>query len=148
MKPVLISALLLASLNGAFAQVGEGNILKTPTPGKNNLYILKRQPVSLSGLQIKHSLANNTAGINGNSERINSLPITYVFTGNGNWDDATNWLNNTIPPATLPGGSEIDINPAPGGECILNVPVNIAPLGIFMVFSNASLRILSDLNLF
>ncbi|MEN9569226.1 MAG: hypothetical protein RL172_457 [Bacteroidota bacterium] len=52
--------------------------------------------------------------------------ITYTFTGNGNWDDAANWFENRIPPATLPVFSTIVIDHAAGGQCILNVPQNIA----------------------
>ncbi|MGG9971834.1 right-handed parallel beta-helix repeat-containing protein [Ferruginibacter sp. SUN002] len=49
----------------------------------------------------------------------------YTFTGNGNWDDAANWMNNEIPPAILSGGSQIIIDPVINGECILNVDQTI-----------------------
>ncbi|MEO7311405.1 MAG: reprolysin-like metallopeptidase [Chitinophagaceae bacterium] len=49
-------------------------------------------------------------------------PIRYTFTGNGNWDVASNWANNAIPPANLPANCAIDINPAGSGQCILNIP--------------------------
>lgn len=45
----------------------------------------------------------------------------YRFTGNGNWDVAANWSNNTIPPVNLSGGY-IYIDPVPEGECVLNIP--------------------------
>ena len=48
-------------------------------------------------------------------------PIGYTFTGNGNWDVASNWSNNTIPPSTLPAGAEIIIDPISNGECVLNI---------------------------
>jgi unsaturated rhamnogalacturonyl hydrolase len=55
------------------------------------------------------------------------FPITaYTFTGNGNWSDATNWDNNTLPPATLAAGNEIIINPVTGGQCILDVAQTIS----------------------
>ncbi len=50
----------------------------------------------------------------------------YTFTGDGNWDDAANWLNNTKPPATLPSGDAIIINPAVNGQCVLNVTQHIS----------------------
>ena len=50
----------------------------------------------------------------------------YTFIGNGNWNVATNWSNNAIPPATLPSGSEILINPIAGGECVLNITQTIS----------------------
>jgi uncharacterized protein (TIGR02145 family) len=57
----------------------------------------------------------------------------YTFNGNGNWTLTANWSNNTIPPAILPAGSVININPATGGTCILNTTQTIgvgAGLGI------------------
>ncbi len=51
-----------------------------------------------------------------------STPITYTFTGNGNWDVPSNWTDNTIPPAILPANCAIEINPSPGGQCVLNIP--------------------------
>ena len=52
--------------------------------------------------------------------------IGYTFTGNGNWSIATNWVNHSIPPAVLPAGSEILIDPVAGGECVLNVSQTIS----------------------
>ncbi|MCW3108948.1 MAG: zinc metalloprotease [Segetibacter sp.] len=49
----------------------------------------------------------------------------YTFTGNGNWNVASNWSNNAIPPSILPSCYEIIINHQVGGECILNVPQTI-----------------------
>ena len=51
-----------------------------------------------------------------------STPIIYTFTGNGNWNVPSNWSDNTIPPANLPANCAIDINPSPGGQCVLNIP--------------------------
>ncbi|MEP7163627.1 MAG: PQQ-dependent sugar dehydrogenase [Ferruginibacter sp.] len=53
-------------------------------------------------------------------------PIGYTFTGNGNWDVAANWSNNAIPPATLPAGAEIIIDPVLNGECVLNIPQTVS----------------------
>ncbi|MFT3981897.1 MAG: S8 family serine peptidase [Ferruginibacter sp.] len=50
---------------------------------------------------------------------------TYIFTGDGNWDIASNWAANTIPPANLPAGSTIIIDPVITGECILNTTQQI-----------------------
>lgn len=44
----------------------------------------------------------------------------YRFTGNGDWDIASNWLNNTKPPVHLPAGSGIVIDPLAGGKCVLS----------------------------
>lgn len=60
--------------------------------------------------------------------KIDSLgyKCSYTFTGNGNWNIAANWANNSIPPTVLDKEAIITINPAPGGECILNVPQTIS----------------------
>ena len=57
------------------------------------------------------------------------LPVTYTFTGNGNWNDAANWANNLVPPQPTNVGSEIIINnnTAPGSQCLLNIPYTVTP---------------------
>ena len=44
----------------------------------------------------------------------------YVFTGNGQWNDPNNWLYRMVPPATLPAGHEIMVDPIEGGAGIVN----------------------------
>ncbi|HEV7332700.1 MAG TPA: T9SS type A sorting domain-containing protein [Flavisolibacter sp.] len=39
----------------------------------------------------------------------NLFAIDYVFTGEGNWNNAMNWSSRLIPPGTLPNGSRIFI---------------------------------------
>ena len=76
------------------------------------------------------------------------VPVTYIFTGNGNWNVSTNWSNNTIPPASLVGGSQIIVDPFGSGQCILNVPytlsagsaLTVKPGKIFMVPGNLTLQ--------
>lgn len=48
------------------------------------------------------------------------LSTTYTFTGNGNWTNAANWQNGSIPPSPLTSGNAIVIDPVSGGQCILN----------------------------
>ena len=74
-------------------------------------------------------------------------PIGYTFTGNGNWDVAANWSNNSIPPATLPAGAEIIIDPVANGECVLNVTQNVSAGAKFNVKTNKKFRVTGDLNL-
>ena len=73
--------------------------------------------------------------------------LAYVFTGNGNWEAATNWSNNTLPPTVLPVGSEILIDPIPGGECILNHIETISAGAKMTVNPGKSFRIVGDLKL-
>ncbi len=56
-----------------------------------------------------------------------SALVVYTFTGNGNWNVAANWSNNTIPPSTLSGnGQQIVIDPVSNGECVLNVTQTVS----------------------
>ena len=65
----------------------------------------------------------------------------YRFKGNGNWNNPSNWTNKTIPPATLPAGSEIVIDPPQGGECVLDVTQTISGGAVFRVVANKSFRV-------
>jgi hypothetical protein len=53
-------------------------------------------------------------------------PRNYIFTGNGNWNVAGNWMYNVIPPATLPSGDNITIYNTAGGQCVLNVTQQVS----------------------
>jgi subtilisin-like proprotein convertase family protein len=70
---------------------------------------------------------------------------TYTFTGSGNWNDASNWSNNIIPPAVLPACSQIYIDPPAGEECVLNVTQTISPGAIIKVMNNKKFRIPGNL---
>lgn len=61
----------------------------------------------------------------GADEYYSSPLVTYIFTGNGDWNVATNWLNNTIPPTTLSGNELIIIDPQTNGECVLSTEQHI-----------------------
>ncbi|MFT3681267.1 MAG: right-handed parallel beta-helix repeat-containing protein [Ferruginibacter sp.] len=74
-------------------------------------------------------------------ETTSIITLAYTFTGNGNWTDAANWLNNQVPPSTPPAGTQIIINPAAGGECILNTAYTVSPGVIFTVLSGKSMRV-------
>lgn len=74
-----------------------------------------------------------------------TMPMTYIFTGNGNWDIPANWNDNTIPPDNLPAGAEIIIDPS--GNCILNVPYTVSPGVILRVASGKEFIIEGDFDL-
>ncbi|MEP6583691.1 MAG: alkaline phosphatase family protein [Ginsengibacter sp.] len=70
------------------------------------------------------------AGASADSSAVNGIwlsqqSVTYTFSGNGNWNYASNWLNNLIPPMTTGSGSNIIINHSAGGQCVLNIPYNV-----------------------
>jgi hypothetical protein len=71
----------------------------------------------------------------------------FTFTGNGNWDNPANWSNNIVPPANLPDGFTIIINPAVNGECVLNVAQSISKNAVFTINAGAKFRILGGLKI-
>ena len=84
---------------------------------------------------------------NGNVYRmVSDGPVLqYTFTGNGNWTDANNWSNNAVPSTTSPAGSIIIINPTSGGECVVNVPININSGTKIKIENSKSLRMSNNL---
>lgn len=52
---------------------------------------------------------------------VSNAASTYIFIGNGNWNVQSNWSNSIAPPAIISSGSEIIIDPIPGGQCVLNI---------------------------
>jgi hypothetical protein len=76
-----------------------------------------------------------------------STPPLYVFTGNGNWDNAANWSYGIIPPAILPAGAEIYINPPAGAACILNVSQQINTGARFAVAPGKSIKLNNNLTM-
>ncbi len=65
----------------------------------------------------------------------------YMFIGGGNWNDPANWTYNTMPPAVLPSGSEILVNPSLGSQCVLNVTQSILPGAKITVMAGKKLLI-------
>ncbi len=72
---------------------------------------------------------------------------TYTFTGNGNWTDVNNWMGGIVPPAILPAGSSIVINPAGAGECVLNIAQEVMSGGYFTVMPGKRLLLPGNLTI-
>ncbi len=66
---------------------------------------------------------------------VTEVPVDYVFTGNGNWSQPSNWHKRVVPPSVLAAGSRILIRPVPGGECVLNVAQTV-PAGTAIIVEN------------
>lgn len=65
------------------------------------------------------------------------FPITtYTFYGDGSWNDANNWVDNLIPPDTLPKCQAIVIDPIVMGQCILS--------GVQHISTGATLTVKKD----
>ncbi len=70
---------------------------------------------------------------------------SYTFNGNGNWNDAANWLNGLMPPSTITGCSEIIIDPLATGECVLNILQTVSAGAKITIRNGKSFRIENDL---
>jgi CubicO group peptidase (beta-lactamase class C family) len=96
---------------------------------------------------------NNTASGNNSLYVLGSNPSaeyitatsSYTFTGSGNWSNAANWSNNQLPPSTLPQGSQIIIDPAGSGECVLDVQQRVSSSSSIIIQAEKKFRILGNL---
>lgn len=70
---------------------------------------------------------------------------SYTFTGNGNWNNPSNWAAQLVPPSVLQYDATITISPSIGGECILNVPQTITQGTKLVIPANVKFRILGNL---
>ena len=70
---------------------------------------------------------------------------TYTFIGNGSWTETSNWASGIIPPAILPAGSTILINPASNNECVLDISQQVMPGGYFVVSPGKKLLVPGNL---
>ena len=70
----------------------------------------------------------------------------YVFTGTGNWNVASNWLNNIMPPASISAGEHIVIDPA-SGQCTLNIPYTLSSGGRITVMPTKTFAIQGNLTI-
>lgn len=95
-----------------------------------------------------HSADGHNAGLFKSTVPVNPpASATYTFTGNGNWDVASNWSNNSIPPSVLSGNAMIIIDPAGNGECVLNINQQVTSGAIFKVFPGKKLTVAGNLTI-
>lgn len=80
-----------------------------------------------------------------NSFKVKVIHPVYTFIGTGNWNVASNWLNNAVPPSPLPAGSEIIIDPAVSTESVLNIPMTIQAGGKLTVVAGKKLVVNGNL---
>jgi hypothetical protein len=72
---------------------------------------------------------------------------SYNFTGSGSWSNAANWQGNNLPPATIPSGTTIIINPAGDSECVLDVPVTLGSGATINVMPGKKFRVNGNLSI-
>lgn len=70
---------------------------------------------------------------------------TFTFTGDGGWSIPGHWNNSLKPPALLPAGYSIIIDPIVNGQCILDVAQHIATGATFTVMTGKTFVLEADL---
>lgn len=65
----------------------------------------------------------------------------YTFNGNGDWTTPSNWVNNLVPPTTVPANMNITINPAPGGQCYYIGAITLQSGGVITVVNGKAFNI-------
>ncbi len=106
---------------------------------------------SLSGTSITANVNISSAGLQRiiAEASIAGATPTFTFNGNGAWTTPSNWAGGVVPPATIPAGTEVIINPAAGGACLLNVsesPVTFSAGSKLTVADGASFNINGNFN--
>ncbi|MES2431490.1 MAG: zinc-dependent metalloprotease family protein [Bacteroidota bacterium] len=132
-----------------------------PCPPTGALTIKPASPLSIFNneistgtwtLRIKDNFGGDGGSLTGWGLQICSitntpLDLEYTFNGTGNWDDASNWLNSSIPPATLLPGSKIIIDPLVSGECYLNVTYTLAAGSTITVMTDKKFTVPGNLTI-
>lgn len=70
----------------------------------------------------------------------------YTFSGSGNWSDASNWKNGSLPPNPLPANGDIVIKPYKGGSCTINVSQMISSGSALYIEPGANLVVSENIN--
>ncbi|MCW3090560.1 MAG: hypothetical protein JWP81_1629 [Ferruginibacter sp.] len=78
---------------------------------------------------------------------VSGLVNAYIFMGNGDWNNASNWMNQLAPPTTIAAGSEIIIDPSPCGQCVLNIPYTVSSGAKLTIYSVKNFIVQGNLTL-
>jgi glucose/arabinose dehydrogenase len=126
-----------------------GQLYKVKYNASTNTYSTTSQSISVNGItdfgEAEDGEMYITSLYSGNVFRVEAVEPVYTFNGNGNWTDANNWSNNTIPPAVSTSGGTIFIKPVAGGQCVVNAPVTVAKELRIIIDNNKQLRMSSNL---
>lgn len=113
-------------------------------PDINFMHLTESSDLVNSGQDVGLSFSGTAPDL-GAFELSPAAAVTYTFTGNGDWDDDTNWLNGAMPPAVLNAGNQIIINHAEGGQCFLNIPYTVAPGAVLTILQGKQLIVPGNL---
>ncbi|TAD87712.1 MAG: hypothetical protein EAY75_05940 [Bacteroidetes bacterium] len=73
--------------------------------------------------------------------------IVYRFIGTGKFSSPSNWFNGQLPPNPLPANTEVIIDPASEGHCILDIEFMVSPMAKFSVMSGKKLLLPKNLTI-
>ncbi|HAD12955.1 MAG TPA: hypothetical protein DCF33_11030 [Saprospirales bacterium] len=107
------------------------------------LLVNGNQVSSVSGTSISSNFTIAQAGpqrIVAEARVAASTPV-FTFSGNGAYNNPANWQGGQMPPSLVPSGTEVIINPAPGGTCTLDAtqyPVSFSTGSRLTIANNAN----------
>ena len=140
------------SLKGYYlcADFYSGQLWKVKYDSLTKIYNTSSQTISVNGItdfgEAEDGEIYLTSLFSGNVFRVQTNDIAqYMFVGNGNWTDASNWSDNTVPPSTSLVNTIITIKPSVGGQCVVNTPISIPKTSKLIVENNKLLRMNSNL---
>ena len=88
--------------------------------------------VATSNLGCKDSVTTNVT--------VNNCGV-YTFIGNGDWNTPSNWLNNLVPPTTIPNNMSVTIAPTVGGQCFYIGTITLQAGGTITVMNGKAFKI-------
>ena len=98
--------------------------------------------ISVGNYTFKLVATSNNGCIDSISANVRVLNCgTYTFIGNGDWNTASNWLNNLVPPTTIVNNMSVTINPAGAGQCYYIGTIYIQSGGVITVVSGKAFNV-------
>lgn len=140
------------SLKGYYlcADFYSGQLFKVKYDSLTKIYNTSSQTISVNGIsdfgEAEDGEIYITSLFSGNVFRVQTNDVAqYMFVGNGNWTDASNWSDNVIPPSTSLLTTIITIKPSSGGQCVVNTQISIPKSSKLIVENSKLLRMNSNL---
>lgn len=140
--------------------IDEAKFLKFENQLKDKVSRLRNDSINVNNIMQSNNVLNkfyicqDLDYVFGSGMRFDNIvpPVVYEFNGNGKWSDAANWKDNKAPLdpngtflTTIDNTVQIVVNPAAGGECVLDLPILVSPGGRITVNPGKTFRVASKL---